>query len=60
MICTSLEPNALACEEDLLRFYHAQLTSELEARFGDSAAFSGYAFEEFMEDYRVAFLDYAR
>lgn len=111
MMCTSLEPSVLAVEEELLAFYHAELTVGLENRFGSlgnslaaarldtknegawsteeegslrgvgcmegrgnfsddngggggdrrgDGGCSWYPFEQFMNDYRVAFLDYMR
>lgn len=56
LICTSVEPEALCREQELLRYYHAQLSSRLEEHWPNSPP--GYTFEEFLEDYRVAYLDY--
>ncbi|CAN0498221.1 unnamed protein product, partial [Laminaria digitata] len=73
IICTSLEPSVLASEGELLAHYHAELSAGLEKRFSDPKAnpatnggggggggASWYPFEQFMDDYRVSFLDYMR
>lgn len=74
VMCTSLEPSLLWKERELLDHYHAELCRGLEARFGkpppvgeeDEGADGGdrssswYPWEQFVDDYRVAFLDYMR
>lgn len=66
LMCTSLQVDALPHEDALLKHYHAELCAHLEERrasegkSGDDAPPPRYSYEEFQEDYRVAFLDYAR
>ncbi|CAM9938700.1 unnamed protein product, partial [Ectocarpus fasciculatus] len=68
VICTSLEPSLLSREQELLDHYHAELSRGLETRFGKPPAPQGgegsdgawYPSEQFVDDYRVAFLDYMR
>lgn len=75
VMCTSLEPLILSKERGFLEHYHTELRRGLEARFGkpppagegggegangSDHSCSWYPWEQFVDDYRVAFLDYMR